>query len=204
MAHGYDGSRSPVRALGTGTTPTRAGTLPGARTWSEPRAQAIIPPAPSAAPSLEDIALACPECGYKVRLALIPTSPEGAPEAHSRDPTSALRSAPAPEPEPLLSFEDSIQRHKRELMTWALEESDGVMTRAAKTLGLKYTTFVAMAHRLDVRQWSEPLCLPPAVIRRQARLEQRRHALPFQIFRGGVFLQCRPHGFTSRKARADV
>jgi len=36
-------------------------------------------------------------------------------------------------------------------MTWALEESDGVMTRAAKTLGLKYTTFVAMAHRLDVR-----------------------------------------------------
>jgi transcriptional regulator with GAF, ATPase, and Fis domain len=111
--------------------------------------QEIIPRAPFASPSLEGIALACPDCGSKVHLALIPTSPTEAAEAHSRGAASALRSAP--DPGHVLSFEDSIQRHKRELITRALEKTDGVMTRAAKALGLKYTTFVAMAHRLEVR-----------------------------------------------------
>ena len=148
MAHGYNGSRSPVRAIGTGTHPTWAGPVPRPRTWSEPQAQEIIPRAPSALPVLENMALACPDCGSKVHLALVQTSPEEAAEAHTHRAASALR--PAPEPGQLPSFEDSIQRHKRELISRALEETDGVMTRAAKALGLKYTTFVAMAHRLEI------------------------------------------------------
>jgi len=39
---------------------------------------------------------------------------------------------------------------QRQLIRRALEENGEVMTRAAKALGLKYTTFVAMAHRLGV------------------------------------------------------
>ena len=148
MAHGYNGSRSPVRAISAATHPTWAGPVPRPRTWSDPQAQEIIPRARFASPSLEDIALACPDCGSKVHLVLVPTSAEKTAEAHSRRAASALRSAP--EPGLLPSFEDSILRHKRELITRALEETDGVMTRAAKALGLKYTTFVAMAHRLEV------------------------------------------------------
>ncbi len=149
MAHGYNGSRSPVRAISTATPPTWAGTLPRPRAWNQPQVQEIIPPAPFASPWLEGIALACPDCGSRVHLALMPTSPDEAAATHTRGEVSALRSAP--EPGPLPSFEESIQRHKRELITRALEETDGVMTRAAKALGLKYTTFVAMAHRLQVR-----------------------------------------------------
>ncbi len=148
MAHGNNGSRSPVRAIGTGTYPTWAGAVPRPRTWSEPQVQEITPRTPFASPALEDATLACPDCGSRVRLALVPASTDEAARALSRDARSELRAAP--DPGPLPSFEDSIQRHKRGLITRALEENDGVMTRAAKALGLKYTTFVAMAHRLEV------------------------------------------------------
>lgn len=148
MAHGYTGSRSPVRAISAATHPTWAGPVPRPRTWSEPDVQEIIPRAPLASPSPEGVALACPDCGSRVHLALVPTSPEEATGAHSPGAASALRSAP--EPELMSSFEDSILRHKRELITRALEETDGVMTRAARALGLKYTTFVAMTHRLGI------------------------------------------------------
>ena len=92
--------------------------------------------------------MACPDCGSKVRLALVPSFAEEPTEAPSHDARPTLRAAP--DPGPLPSFEDSIQNHKRELITRALEQNDGVMTRAAKALGLKYTTFVAMTHRLEV------------------------------------------------------
>lgn len=148
MAHGYDESRSPVRATSTATRPTWAGPVPHPRTWSEPPVQEVIPRAPVASPSLGGIALACPDCGSKVHLALVPTSAGAAAKERPRCAASTPRSAP--EPEPLPSFEDSIQRHKRQLIIRALEETNGVMTRAARALGLKYTTFVAMAHRLEV------------------------------------------------------
>jgi transcriptional regulator with GAF, ATPase, and Fis domain len=51
---------------------------------------------------------------------------------------------------PLEPFDDTVNAFKRELITRALAENSNVMTRAAKALGLKYTTFVAMAHRLGI------------------------------------------------------
>jgi len=61
--------------------------------------------------------------------------------------TAALHSAPSLQALP--DFEDAVTEYKRHLVRRALDDNDGVMTRAAKALGLKYTTFVAMVHRLD-------------------------------------------------------
>jgi transcriptional regulator with GAF, ATPase, and Fis domain len=94
----------------------------------------------------EDGVLKCPDCGSSVRLALVSTVDRG---LHHR-------SAPRAVPDPvegsasLPDFEQSVKRYKRDLIARALDENDGVMTRAAKALGLKYTTFVAMVHRLEM------------------------------------------------------
>ena len=53
-------------------------------------------------------------------------------------------------------FDASIRDFKRDLICRALAENGGVMTRTAKALGLKYTTFVAMVHRLGVLDEPEP------------------------------------------------
>ena len=146
MVNSYSRSRSPVRAINTASQPPRATITPQSRSWSEPRVQEAVPRHVPATLGQETPVLACPDCGSPVQLALIPAATGQAPQA----PLSRLRAAPVPGPLP--SFEDSIERHKRDLICRALEENGGVMTRAAEALGLKYTTFVAMVHRLGVLQ----------------------------------------------------
>jgi len=68
---------------------------------------------------------------------------------------SPLTLQPAPAREEAPDFEESVRRHKRGLIVAALEQNGGVMTRTAKALGLKYTTFVAMVHRLGVLESDE-------------------------------------------------
>ncbi len=68
---------------------------------------------------------------------------------------SPLTLQPVPEREEGPDFEESIRRHKRDLIAAALEQNGGVMTRAAKALELKYTTFVAMVHRLGLLETDE-------------------------------------------------
>ena len=102
----------------------------------------VVSTSPPAA-TVEAPALACPDCGAHVRLVLVPDT-----EAPVREGTAQRKNLHAA-PNPLPDFESSVRQHKRELIARALEENDGVMTRAAKAVGLKYTTFVAMVHRLD-------------------------------------------------------
>ena len=146
MVNSHSRSRSPVRAISTASQPTRATIAPQSRSWSEPTVQEVAPRHVPATLTQETPILACPDCGSPVQLALIPAATEQAPQA----PLSRLRAAP--EPGPLPDFDGSIERHKRDLICRALEENSGVMTRAAEALGLKYTTFVAMVHRLGVLQ----------------------------------------------------
>jgi hypothetical protein len=166
MPNRYNGSRSPVRAINTATHPTWVHAVPQPRTWSEPTVQEIAPAPAAPQPAAAQTALACPDCGSMVRLALIPaTVQQSAPAAHS---PRHLR--PAPDPGGTEEFEDSVRRYKRELISRALETHDGVMTRAARALGLKYTTFVAMVHRLEVLADGEE---SPADVKRSAQPPQR-------------------------------
>jgi len=163
MPNRHNGSRSPVRAINTATHPTWVQAVPQPRTWSEPTVQEI---APAPQPVAAQTALACPDCGSMVRLALIPAAAQqSAPALHS---PQHLR--PAPDPGGTEEFEDSVRRYKRELISRALETHGGVMTRAAKALGLKYTTFVAMVHRLEVFADGEE---SPADVTRSAQPPQR-------------------------------
>ncbi len=149
MSTAYHRSRSPVRAIHTGVHQRWAAPTAQPRTWSEPEVREVSAATPVPAPSSDHPEFACPDCGSTLRLALIRTSAESAwspPGSGDRRPT--LRAAP--DIDPLPDFEDSIQEFKRELISRALSEHDGVMTRAAKALGLKYTTFVAMVHRLGI------------------------------------------------------
>ena len=143
MATRHDGSRSPVRAFNTAPRAGRPGAVHSPLSWSEATA---YPAATFVAPSPGSVDLVCPDCGTAVRLALVA-------DREAEHVSGGLRSAPSPAPLP--DFEDAITGYKRELVRRALEENDGVMTRAAKALGLKYTTFVAMVHRLDA-DGSEP------------------------------------------------
>lgn len=85
--------------------------------------------------------LSCPQCGAALLLQLHTRATEGRKAGD-------LPAAPKPETRP--DFETSVNALKRDLLEQALQESGGVMTQAAKAIGLKYTTFVAMAHRLGV------------------------------------------------------
>jgi transcriptional regulator with GAF, ATPase, and Fis domain len=85
--------------------------------------------------------LACPECGAALKLQLL------ASQVFDRQPAATSPTREATEP---VDYEDTVTTFKRELVSRALRENGGVMTRAAKALNLKYTTFVAMAHRLGV------------------------------------------------------
>jgi transcriptional regulator with GAF, ATPase, and Fis domain len=98
---------------------------------------------PLAAPTAVAPVLACPGCGAEVRLELVPV------DSSPRQLTDAGPPSNAPEPS-LPDFERSVRDYKRALIGRALAENDGVMTRASKALGLKYTTFVAMVHRLEI------------------------------------------------------
>lgn len=144
MANGYRQSRSPIRAITSVNHLVGETALPRPSSWGEP---GVLEAAQTAAPSPRTTsepglhALACPECGSALRLQLQAGHP-------SRVEPRPLR--PAPTPEPIPDFDASVRDFKRELLGRALDENGGVMTRAAKALGVKYTTFVAMTHRLDL------------------------------------------------------
>jgi transcriptional regulator with GAF, ATPase, and Fis domain len=106
----------------------------------------VVPVTPLRGAEPDNPLLMCPDCGVTLQLALVPSATR-----RSRPESVGARiSRVSAESDPLPDFEDSVRRYKRDLISRALEENDGVMTRAAKALGLKYTTFVAMVHRLDV------------------------------------------------------
>ncbi len=150
MANGNNGSRSPVRAINT-AHPAWGSAVPTRRSSSEPLARELPAAAPVSYPAAENHALSCPECGSGVRLMLT----LGSSEPPQPQPMSPLTLQPTPGHEQALDFEESIRRHKRGLIVAALEQNGGVMTRTAKALGLKYTTFVAMVHRLGVLESDE-------------------------------------------------
>ena len=145
MANGrYSQSRSPIRAIAAASHTAAGLQLPQTRPWGD----VILPESePDHALELETHGeprhhpLACPECGTGLSLRLLATQ-----AAHHVAPSIA----PAASHEPLDQFDDAVNEFKRDLIARALQENRGVMTRAAKTLGLKYTTFVAMAHRLGI------------------------------------------------------
>lgn len=147
MANGYNRSRSPVRAINS-ANPSWGNAAPAPRSWSEPLAPELPAAAPAGYPVAENHPLACPECRSLLRLSLTPWSGEMLPPQPQRMSPSTLQPAPEQEEDP--DFEESIRRHKRDLIAAALEQNGGVMTRAANALGLKYTTFVAMVHRFGV------------------------------------------------------
>jgi len=142
MANTRNRSRSPVRAFNTVAHPAWANVPPRPRSWSEPTVREMPAAVPYPLSTPAGPQLACPDCGAQVQLALVPAAgaafQEPAPVPHA-----------APEDEMLPAFDDSVRAYKRQLVQRALQENDGVMTRAAKALGLKYTTFVAMVHRLE-------------------------------------------------------
>ncbi len=117
------------------------------RSWSEPLVREI--PAIVAAPPfhpVDDHPVSCPGCGTTLRVTVTATTSNGA--AGPRSAPLTLQRPPDAAGE--RSFDEAILHHKRELIVQALERNDGVMTRAARSLGLKYTTFVAMVHRLGI------------------------------------------------------
>lgn len=142
MANGYRQSRSPVRAITSVNHLVGESALPRPSSWSESGVFERSNAAPHAAADPGIQALACPECGSALRLEL---QAMGYQRAARHRP---LRAAPTPEAIP--DFDASIRGFKRQLLARALEENGGVMTRAAKALGIKYTTFVAMIHRLGM------------------------------------------------------
>jgi DNA-binding NtrC family response regulator len=136
MANGQGRSRSPVQPLAT--TPRYGADGAASRSWVDsPPSRQLHPP------SLAHEPLACPECGSRLQLQL--RALDAPPQVPRPTP---LR--PAPAAETRTDFEASVREHKRHLLRRALQENGGVMTRAAKAVGLKYTTFVAMAHRLGI------------------------------------------------------
>ena len=149
MANGrYSQSRSPIRAIAAASHTAAGLPLPQTRPWGN----VILPEGePDHALELESLGelrrqpLACPECGTALSLRLLATQ-----AAHHVAPSIAPGIAPATLHVPLDQFDDAVEAFKRELITRALKENGGVMTRAARALGLKYTTFVAMAHRLGI------------------------------------------------------
>lgn len=142
MANGHNGSRSPVRALDNIKHPHRLRSAHRLRSWGDSTAHEL---APAPRPAFEGT-LTCPDCGSSVRLALVSASNDVG------EAGSAPRAVPEPvsDNDSLPDFDRSVRRYKRELIARALDDNDGVMTRAAKALGLKYTTFVAMVHRLGM------------------------------------------------------
>ncbi len=155
MADGYSQSRSPVRAIESAGHLVAENTLP--RSWSEPGVRepgvGELAPTPTGTSiaAVDASGLACPECGSALRLQLA-ASGHGA--VNATQGVAPLRPARAPDPMP--DFDASIRDFKRDLICRALAENGGVMTRTAKALGLKYTTFVAMVHRLGVLDEPEP------------------------------------------------
>jgi len=144
MANGSRQSRSPIRAI---TSVDHSGALRHPyRSDRTPVAPGGHAAAPALAPATGAQGLSCPRCGSALQLQLEPAPPPSSDTRHETTPP--LRAAPTPEPLP--DFESTVNDYKRQLIRRALEENGEVMTRAAKALGLKYTTFVAMAHRLGV------------------------------------------------------
>ncbi len=150
MGNGHSQSSSPVRDIESANHFVGENVLP--RSWSEPGVRGLAPvPSGTSIVAVDAHALACPECGSGLRLQLAATGHSAADITPGAAP---LR--PAPTPDPMPDFEASIRSFKRELINRALAENDGVMTQTAKALGLKYTTFVAMVHRLGVLDEATP------------------------------------------------
>jgi hypothetical protein len=145
MAHGrYSQSRSPIRAIAAASHPVAGITQPQPRPWGDvllPEGEPDHVLEPESQVELRRHRLACPECGTALSLRLLETQ---------ADHHIAPRIAPAPSLGSHDQFDEAVNTFKRELIAHALKENGGVMTRAAKALGLKYTTFVAMAHRLGI------------------------------------------------------
>lgn len=145
MANGrYSQSRSPIRAIAAASHSAAGIASPKPRPWGDvllPESEPDHTLGPESHIELRRDPLACPECGTALSLRLLATQ-----AAHHDAP----RVAPAAPRVPLDQFDDAVNAFKRELITRALKENGRVMTRAAKALGLKYTTFVAMAHRLGI------------------------------------------------------
>jgi len=143
MAHGrYSQSRSPIRAIAAASHPVVKIRVPQPHPWGSASLPESEPEPGLEIESLGELQrhpLACPECGTALSLRLLATH-----AARHIAPSIA----PAASQRPLEHFEDAVNGFKRKLITQALKENGDVMTRAAKALGLKYTTFVAMAHRL--------------------------------------------------------
>ena len=128
MANGYEQPRSPVRAMLSVNHPIRENFADN----------------PAASQSAH--AFACPECGASLRFGL-----QSAQAFHTFPPLAAAPSLhPSSHSSLPADFDGRVKEFQRTLVSRALEENNGVMTRAAKALGLKYTTFVAMARRLGV------------------------------------------------------
>jgi len=145
MANGrYGQSRSPIRAIAAASHPVVGIAPPKPRPWGDvllPESEPDHALEPESHVELRRNPLACPECGTALSLRLL-----GTQAAHHGAPSIA----PAASNVPLEQFDEAVNTFKRELITRALKENGKVMTRAAKALGLKYTTFVAMAHRLGI------------------------------------------------------
>ena len=146
MANRYSQSGSPVRAIESTNHLVGGNTLP--RSWSEPGVRELAPvPTATSIAATGVQALECPECGSALRL-------QFAASGHSA--ANATHGVAARRPTAVADFDASICNFKRELICRALADNGGVMTRTAKALGLKYTTFVAMVHRLGVLDQAEP------------------------------------------------
>ena len=145
MANGrYSHSRSPIRAVAAASHTVAGTSTPQPRPWGDIALPKSAPDHSRESGDYGDLqyhALACPECGTALRLQLLATQAARQIASSSTRVTSH---------EPLVNFDDTVDTFKRDLLTRALKENGGVMTRAAKAVGLKYTTFVAMAHRLGV------------------------------------------------------
>ena len=142
MANGQGRSRSPVQPFAT--TPRYGAQSAAPRSWVD------SPPSPQLrAPLLAHEPLACPECGSRLQLQL--RALDAPPQIQRPTPLHQAPAAEAP-----ADFEASVCEHKRYLLRRALQDNGGVMTRAAKAVGLKYTTFVAMAHRLGIVEDKSP------------------------------------------------
>jgi DNA-binding NtrC family response regulator len=145
MANGkYSQSHSPIRAIAAASHPVAGIAPPKPRAWGDvllPESELDGAFEPESHVELRRHPLACPECGTALSLRLLAKQ-----AAHHGAP----RIAPAVSHMPLDQFDEAVNTFKRELIARALKENGSVMTRAAKALGLKYTTFVAMAHRLGI------------------------------------------------------
>ncbi|MFQ5744653.1 MAG: helix-turn-helix domain-containing protein [Acidobacteriota bacterium] len=137
-----------MRAITSVNHPPAGIRAPGSRPWSDAGIWSGAQEPAALQPRHAEINLpdlACPGCGTSLRLQLQPCGPAPPLAVTPREPHRGPHASATP-----LPFDRSVDDFKRRLLRRALGQTGGVMSRAAQALGLKYTTFVAMAHRLGV------------------------------------------------------